>query len=53
MPAGQQKTITPRRAIKNFEAKALINLGYVALGVDPARDAYVRPQRPSRSRVTR
>ena len=34
MSATPANTITPRRAIKNYQVRALINLGYVALTLD-------------------
>ena len=46
MPATRPNTITPRRAIKNNQVRALINLGYVALGRSPtASTATARPTR--------
>jgi hypothetical protein len=35
VPATPANTITPRREIKNYQVKALINLRYVALGQHP------------------
>ena len=37
MPALPANPITPRREIKNYQLNGLINLGYVALGQDPAQ----------------
>ena len=39
MPALLANTITPRRAIKNYQLNSLINLRYVALAVDRAEYA--------------
>ena len=36
MPATPANTITPRRAINNYQVNDLINLGYVALGLERA-----------------
>ena len=35
MPATPDNTITPRREIKNYQIKSLINLRYTALGLPP------------------
>jgi hypothetical protein len=36
VPATPENTITPRREIKNYQIKSLINLRYTALGQKPA-----------------
>jgi hypothetical protein len=41
VPANPANTITPRREIKNYQIKSLINLRYTALGLDAAFDAAV------------
>ena len=45
MPATPANTITPRRAIKNYQVRHLINLGYVALGQAPIDISWPRPSR--------
>jgi hypothetical protein len=35
VPATPANTITPRRAINNYQVRNLINLGYVALSLGP------------------
>jgi hypothetical protein len=37
VPATPENTITPRREIKNYQIKSLINLRYTALSPHPAR----------------
>jgi len=41
VPALLANTITPRRAIKNYQLNSLINLRYVALRPSPTRHAVV------------
>jgi hypothetical protein len=42
VPANPANTITPRREIKNYQIKSLINLRYTALPVNPTTTSAVR-----------
>ena len=44
MPATPENTITPRREIKNYQIKSLINLRYTALTLGQAAPARPLPR---------
>jgi hypothetical protein len=46
VPATPENTITPRREIKNYQIKSLINLRYTALGVGRGSSAEVKRSGP-------